>query len=594
MENFIVSARKYRPQAFDEVVGQQHVTNTLLNAINQNHLAQALLFTGPRGVGKTTCARILAKMINSEESTGDDQDFSFNIFELDAASNNSVDDIRNLIDQVRFAPQVGNYKVYIIDEVHMLSQAAFNAFLKTLEEPPAHAIFILATTEKHKIIPTILSRCQIFDFKRITVEDTAKHLKGVAEKEGITAENEALHIIAQKADGALRDALSIFDRIVSFSGNNITYNDVITNLRILDYDYYFRTTDFILAGDRSGLLLIFNEILDNGFDGHLFVNGLAAHFRDLLVCQDPKTLQLLEVGESTKARYSQQSKQVDPMFLLRGLKLLGDADVKYKGSNNARLLVELSLLQLSQLVHGEPEKKKPSPELNQKSEYRSQSGAKSRESGIESQKSGESNPQTSNLKPQTHSPAIQEKSPSYKPEPVAAPPAPVKQTSTTPGKLKKRRSSFSISGSLEGNLKEEGDEEEVIDDTAINPDLPKDPFDETQFTNIWTEYIDLVKSQGQQRIYSTLANKTIKLKDNFIVELHLENEIQESYYTEGKSEILKYVRQKLNNYSVQFEIKIIQNTKKLEPYSAQEKFQYMAEKNPNLLILKQKLDLDIE
>ncbi|WP_417602523.1 DNA polymerase III subunit gamma/tau [Owenweeksia hongkongensis] len=594
MENFIVSARKYRPQAFDEVVGQQHVTNTLLNAINQNHLAQALLFTGPRGVGKTTCARILAKMINSEEATGDDQDFSFNIFELDAASNNSVDDIRNLIDQVRFAPQVGNYKVYIIDEVHMLSQAAFNAFLKTLEEPPAHAIFILATTEKHKIIPTILSRCQIFDFKRITVEDTAKHLKGVAEKEGITADSEALHIIAQKADGALRDALSIFDRIVSFSGKNITYNDVITNLRILDYDYYFRTTDLILAGDRSGLLLIFNEILDNGFDGHLFANGLAAHFRDLLVCQDPKTLQLLEVGESTKARYGQQSKQVDPMFLLRGLKLLGDVDVKYKGSNNARLLVELSLLQLSQLVHGEPEKKKPSPEVNRKSEV----GGHKR--GVDTPKAEERQPQATSHIPQTANstpPApqpVQEKSASYKPEPSVTPATPAKKTATTPGKLKKRRSSFSISGSLEGKASAEGEEESDVDETAINPALPKDAFDEAQFTNIWNEYIEHVKGQGHQRIYSTLANKTIKLKENFTIELHLENEIQDSYFTEGKADILKYVRQKLNNFSVQFEISIIKSAKKLEPYSPQEKFQYLAEKNPNLLILKQKLDLDIE
>lgn len=594
MENFIVSARKYRPQAFDEVVGQQHVTNTLLNAINQNHLAQALLFTGPRGVGKTTCARILAKMINSEESTGDDQDFSFNIFELDAASNNSVDDIRNLIDQVRFAPQVGNYKVYIIDEVHMLSQAAFNAFLKTLEEPPAHAIFILATTEKHKIIPTILSRCQIFDFKRITVEDTAKHLQGVAEKESITAESEALHIIAQKADGALRDALSIFDRIVSFSGNNITYNDVITNLRILDYDYYFRTTDLILAGDRSGLLLIFNEILDNGFDGHLFVNGLAAHFRDLLVCQDPKTLQLLEVGESTKARYCQQSKQVDALFLLRGLKLLGDVDVKYKGSNNARLLVELTLLQLSQLVHGEPEKKKPSPEVSRESRIQNKdSGVRNRETEVRNPKSEEKS-QTTNQSPQTPAPPAQEIKPEYSAPTAAQQPTVATQASTTSGKLKKRRSSFSISGSLEGKVKDDDGEKEAIDETAINPDLPKDPFDEAQFSNIWNEYIDLVKSQGQQRIYSTLANKSTKLKDNFIIELELENEIQESYYTEGRSDILKYVRQKLNNFSVQFEIKIIKSSKKLEPYSPQEKFQYMAEKNPNLLILKQKLDLDIE
>ncbi len=359
MENFIVSARKYRPQAFDEVVGQKHVTNTLLNAIKQNHLAQALLFTGPRGVGKTTCARILAKMVNSEEASESDQDFSFNIFELDAASNNSVDDIRNLIDQVRFAPQVGEYKVYIIDEVHMLSQAAFNAFLKTLEEPPKHAIFILATTEKHKIIPTILSRCQIYDFKRITVEDTAAHLREVANKENIEAEDEALHIIAQKADGALRDALSIFDRIVSFSGDKITYQDVIENLRILDYDYYFRTTDLIKAGDNKGLLLIFDEILDNGFDGHLFINGLASHLRDLLVCQDPSTLKLLEVGEKTRDRYREQAQLVDARLLLRGLKLLAEADYKYKGSNNPRLLVELSLLQLAGLAQGEAEKKNP-------------------------------------------------------------------------------------------------------------------------------------------------------------------------------------------------------------------------------------------
>ncbi len=358
MENFIVSARKYRPQAFEEVVGQQNDTKTLSKAIQQNHLAQALLFTGPRGVGKTTCARILARMINLDDGVDPDHDFAFNIFELDAASNNSVDDIRNLIDQVRFAPQVGNYKVYIIDEVHMLSQAAFNAFLKTLEEPPKHAIFILATTEKHKIIPTILSRCQIFDFKRITVEDIAKHLKSVAEQENITAEAEALHVIAQKADGALRDALSIFDRIVSFSGNNITYKDVIDNLRILDYDYYFRTTDHILQNQPSDILLLFNEILDHGFDGHLYLNGLASHFRDLLVCKDSRTIALLEVGETTKARYQEQSQKAPMNLLLRGLKVLSDADVRYKGSNNPRLLVELSLLQITELLHSSPEKKK--------------------------------------------------------------------------------------------------------------------------------------------------------------------------------------------------------------------------------------------
>lgn len=358
MENFIVSARKYRPQIFEEVVGQKHVTNTLLNAINNNHLAQALLFTGPRGVGKTTCARILARLINEDDQGEAQDDLSFNIFELDAASNNSVDDIRSLIDQVRFAPQKGNYKVYIIDEVHMLSQAAFNAFLKTLEEPPPHAIFILATTEKHKIIPTILSRCQIFDFKRISVEDIAAHLKVIAQKEGVEAEEEALLTIAQKADGALRDSLSIFDRLVSFSGNKITYKDVIENLRILDYDYYFKTTDYALGANQAELLMLYDQILDNGFDGHLFVTGLASHFRDLLVCKDAKTHHLLEVGESTRQRYIKQAENIPALTLLRGLRVLAETDTKFAQSKNPRLLVELCLLQLLYLAQADSQKKK--------------------------------------------------------------------------------------------------------------------------------------------------------------------------------------------------------------------------------------------
>jgi DNA polymerase-3 subunit gamma/tau len=315
MEQYIVSARKYRPKTFESVVGQKHITNTLENAIANNHLAQALLFCGPRGVGKTTCARILAKRINESDQVNE-EDFSLNIFELDAASNNSVEDIRRLIDQVRFAPQVGKFKVYIIDEVHMLSQAAFNAFLKTLEEPPAHAIFILATTEKHKIIPTILSRCQIFDFKRITVEDIAEHLAYVARQEGIEADPEGLHIVAQKADGALRDALSIFDRLVSFSTEKITYQSVIQNLDILDYDYYFKATDLILKQDLTKLLMLFNEVIDNGFDGIQFVNGLASHFRDLLVSKDPITVDLLEVGPNVKQRYLDQAKDCSLHFLV--------------------------------------------------------------------------------------------------------------------------------------------------------------------------------------------------------------------------------------------------------------------------------------
>ena len=356
-EQFIVSARKYRPQTFKDVVGQQAITNTLLNAIETNHLAQALLFTGPRGVGKTTCARILARKINQPDYDDPNEDFSFNVFELDAASNNSVDDIRSLIDQVRIPPQTGKYKVYIIDEVHMLSQAAFNAFLKTLEEPPKHAIFILATTEKHKIIPTILSRCQIFDFKRITVQDAKNHLAEVAKSQGITAEDDALHIIAQKADGAMRDALSIFDRVVSFSGKNLTREAVTENLNVLDYEYYIKATELILANKIPDLLLLFNTILAKGFDAHHFVQGLASHFRDLLVCKNPETLSLLEVGETAKIQYQHQATLASQEFLMEGIRLANDCDLKYKSSQNQRLLVELCLMQLASITF-DGEKKK--------------------------------------------------------------------------------------------------------------------------------------------------------------------------------------------------------------------------------------------
>ena len=357
MEHFVVSARKYRPQSFKDVVGQQAITNTLLNAIENNHLAQALLFTGPRGVGKTTCARILAKMINSDQNTKPDEDFAFNIFELDAASNNSVDDIRNLTDQVRIPPQVGKYKVYIIDEVHMLSSSAFNAFLKTLEEPPKHCIFILATTEKHKIIPTILSRCQIFDFKRITVKDAKAYLKYIAEEQGITAEDDALHIIAQKADGAMRDALSIFDRVVSFSGKELTRQAVTENLNVLDYETYFESTNLILENKIPELLVQFNATLSKGFDGHHYIAGLASHFRDLLVCQNEKTLELLEVGDDTKVKYLEQSRKASFDFLIKGIDLANDCDLKYRNSKNQRLLVELCLMQLASITF-DGEKKK--------------------------------------------------------------------------------------------------------------------------------------------------------------------------------------------------------------------------------------------
>ncbi len=357
LEPFIVSARKYRPKKFKDVVGQEAITNTLENAIESNHLAQALLFCGPRGVGKTTCARILARKINEDGTESKDEDFAFNIFELDAASNNSVDDIRSLTDQVRIPPQVGKYKVYIIDEVHMLSQSAFNAFLKTLEEPPKHAVFILATTEKHKIIPTILSRCQIFDFKRITVSDIANYLGSIAEEQGVEAEDDALHIIAQKADGAMRDALSIFDRVVSFAGKKLTRAAVTENLNVLDYDTYFKTTDLILATRIPDLLLLFNNILSQGFEGHHFIGGLATHFRDLLVCRYEETVQLLEVGEDAKAKYAKQAQETSENFLLQAIDIATECELKYKTSKNQRLLVELTLMKLASLNYNAEKKK---------------------------------------------------------------------------------------------------------------------------------------------------------------------------------------------------------------------------------------------
>ena len=604
MENYIVSARKYRPQVFEEVVGQNHVTNTLFNAIQNNHLAQALLFTGPRGVGKTTSARILAKLINAEDHEAGDDDYSFNIFELDAASNNSVDDIRNLIDQVRFAPQRGKFKVYIIDEVHMLSQQAFNAFLKTLEEPPKHAIFILATTEKHKIIPTILSRCQIYDFKRISVEDIIKHLQKVAEKENIKTEEQALRIIAQKADGALRDALSIFDRIASYSGSSISYQDVIDNLRVLDYDYYFRTLDLILADDKAGLFTIFDEILENGFDGHIYINGLAAHCRDLLVCQNPSTLKLLEVGKEIQSRYEGQAKAVNATFLLRALKFISETDVRYKSSSNTRLLVELLLMELAaswSKLTSPSEKKKP--ELDQQSSEDSQPAAP--KAAPETKVARSASPVKEEQKPQ--SPELESKvspkEPSPKPiepNPAATVPSPEPKKKannprqSAPSALK-RKSSFSISQTLEGKsplAKKDGEEVEEDLDAPV-AGKPQDAFELGNLEKVWQQYLEKAKAERQRVTLATLSDKPLAV-DGAKVILTLDNNIQEQSFNAIKRDLLFFLREKLNNYALNISIKIVEGTQKLEPYSPQEKYQYLLEKNPLLDQLRTDLNLEIK
>jgi len=560
MENFIVSARKYRPQTFNSVVGQQSITNTLKNAILNNHLAQAFLFCGPRGVGKTTCARIFAKTINCknispegeacdkcESCVSFNDSASFNIHELDAASNNSVEDIRNLVEQVRIPPQVGKYKVYIIDEVHMLSSSAFNAFLKTLEEPPAYAKFILATTEKHKIIPTILSRCQIYDFKRITVEDIASHLEFVAGQEGITAEPDAMHIIAQKADGALRDALSIFDQIVSFGGKHLTYKKVIENLNVLDYDYYFRITESIVKGDVRETLLIINEIIDNGFDGQHFIIGFGEHLRNLLVSKDEVTLKLLEVGANIKNRYKEQARICSIDFLIKALDFNTKCDLNYKVSNNKKLLVELALLQMCSLTTAIFEQmKEPVLPTSKKQETK-------------------------------YSP------PKSKPVNVVNEPAPKSIEKRKPVSTTNIPGTISISKPVEEKKKEETEE-----------DLSKKPaekFSPEQFDSVWKSYVDSV--ENDKNFYATLSKRKPEVNANVIV-LTVDNKVQADLIKEKKVGMLGFIRAKLNNYQMQIEAKVTEVTSKDKPYTSQDKYDKMVKKNPVLKKLKDQLSLEID
>ncbi len=586
MEHFIVSARKYRPQTFKDVVGQQAITNTLLNAIEHNHLAQALLFTGPRGVGKTTCARILAKMINQNGKETKDEDYAFNIFELDAASNNSVDDIRNLTDQVRIPPQVGKYKVYIIDEVHMLSQAAFNAFLKTLEEPPNHCIFILATTEKHKIIPTILSRCQMFDFKRITVKDIKEYLEHISKQQKVNAEDDALHIIAQKADGAMRDALSIFDRVVSFTGKNLTRQAVTENLNVLDYDAYFISTDLILENKIPELLLQFDNTLSKGFDGHHFIAGLASHFRDLLVCKTPETIDLLEAGEQTKAKYLEQSQKASQEFLLNGIDLANDCDLKYKTSRNQRLHVELCLMQLASITF-DREKKKNSKHFIIPASYFKKKGVPTIKVNIPEENT--SVLADENFVEEPIMPNLEAKNSIVQ---VSQSEVAEKIVAERPKIILNRQSKNTSGLSLSSIKKKKEHLIKQMDVILEKDDLPKESFTEEQMQTVWNAYVKKIEGQGKYNLSSILSIDTPKLRETTI-SLEFPNHTNKIEVERQQYELLGFLRQKLNNFNINLSITVNEELDKKYAYTDMEKFDKLKDKNPNINLLRQTFDLDI-
>jgi DNA polymerase-3 subunit gamma/tau len=572
-------------------VGQSSITNTLLNAIENNHLAQALLFCGPRGVGKTTCARILAKKINQDGTEREDEDFAFNIFELDAASNNSVDDIRSLIDQVRIPPQTGKYKVYIIDEVHMLSQSAFNAFLKTLEEPPKHAIFILATTEKHKIIPTILSRCQIFDFKRITVKDATEYLKYIAEQQGIQAEESALHIIAQKADGAMRDALSIFDRVVSFSGKELTRKAVTENLNVLDYDIYFSATDLILENNIPELLVLFNKTLSLGFDGHHFITGLASHFRDLMVCQHKDTLSLLEVGEDVVKHYQEQSKKASKAFLLKALDMANDCDLQYKTSKNQRLLVELTLMKLASITFdGE---KKNSNFIIPASRFQEKKVATN---GIETAENLTPDTPSEVKRPEQKTMAsVQEME--HQTE-IAVEKQPEKEKvkepeeAYQPKKINIKGSEKRVSGLSLSSIKVKKQHQNTKAPNVDEKDLPKDAFEEKEMQQHWDDFVHQLEQQGRKILASNLQTDIPKLKNENTIWIELPNGTMKKEIEREQSLMLDYLKQKLNNYSISLHITVNEEVAKKFAFTPQEKYEKLREKNPNLDLLRKEFDLD--
>ena len=589
MENYIVSARKYRLATFDTVVGQRALTTTLKNAIATGKLAHAYLFCGPRGVGKTTCARIFAKTINCLSPTADgeacnqcesclafNQQRSYNIHELDAASNNSVEDIRTLIDQVRIPPQIGKYKVYIIDEVHMLSQSAFNAFLKTLEEPPHHAIFILATTEKHKILPTILSRCQIYDFNRMNVQDTVAHLQYVAEKEGIKAEIEALNVIAQKADGGMRDALSIFDQVASFTDSNITYQGVIENLNVLDYEYYFRLTDHFLKNEVPECMMLLNSILQKGFDAHHFMTGLSSHFRDLLVSKDAVTLPLLEVGASIRDRYCQQAQKCDQKFLFRAMKICNDCDLNYRASKNKRLLVELTLIQCAQLTLPDADDLigGRSPKRRLKPIFKLQAATQV------------------SAKPQPNQAVEDNTNPQAMPELRKSPLPELKSEKRKIPVIKASQIGMSIRQRMEAPKTVQATSASVPSAPTVSESYEDYVVYEKDLHYYWRDFAQKLPKEEKANS-ARMMNITPKLINNTTFEIGVDNNMVEKYMLQLLPSIQNYLREQLHNRQITMIVRILEAKEVVRAYSHVERFMLMSKKNPKLVKLRECLGLEL-
>ena len=620
MENYIVSARKYRPSTFESVVGQRALTTTLKNAIATQKLAHAYLFCGPRGVGKTTCARIFAKTINCMTPTADgeacnqcescvafNEQRSYNIHELDAASNNSVDDIRQLVEQVRIPPQIGKYKVYIIDEVHMLSASAFNAFLKTLEEPPRHAIFILATTEKHKILPTILSRCQIYDFNRISVEDTVNHLSYVASKEGITAEPEALNVIAMKADGGMRDALSIFDQVVSFTGGNITYKSVIDNLNVLDYEYYFRLTDCFLENKVSDALLLFNDILNKGFDGSHFITGLSSHFRDLLVGKDSVTLPLLEVGASIRQRYQEQAQKCPLPFLYRAMKLCNECDLNYRISKNKRLLVELTLIQVAQLTTegddvsgGRGPKKTIKPVFTQPAAAQQPQVASATQVQQASLHTSPSSVTTQAVNGTTarHPQASAAVQPGASASSGAASSAPSQGVGVAPTVKEERKIPVMKMSNLGVSIKNPQRDQATQNTATTHVPRVQQPeedfiFNDRDLNYYWQEYAGQLPKEQDALTKRMQMLRPVLLNNSTTFEVVVDNEFAAKDFTALIPELQDYLRGRLKNSKVVMTVRVSEATETIRPVGRVEKFQMMAQKNQALMQLKDEFGLEL-